>query len=460
MEQDLTYRNLEAEQSVIGAALQDTKAAELVAEMDTEEFSEPAHRVLQGIIRDMVKGHKPIDLVTMHSELIGRKQEEIVGGIPYLMTVMNKVPTTANVKTYINIVRECCSRRRMKAIGQALISASADGTRTVDDIREAAALTIRDVKAGEAVRLISQGEAAIATYEMLGDRQKKEGEPETERVATGIKGIDKRTGGGLIGSKLMLIGARPSVGKSIFALTMCLNAARNGKRVLFSTLEMEADEITERVFANESLVNLSEITSDEISTESWEKMAEALPEVARLPIWYTTEADTVEALRRAAFNLYENGGIDLICVDYLQLMSGSKNRYGNRQEEVADISRGLKKLARELKIPIIALTQLSRFEKRDKGRKAPTMSDARESGAIEQDANIFILLHDPEIEEMKTEKEKQMHKALKDRGLQMILVKIDKNRQGKKGWFYLAFDGDHMRFLPIVREDDADADAR
>ena len=140
-------------------------------------------------------------------------------------------------------------------------------------------------------------------------------------------------------------------------------------------------------------------------------------------------------------------------MDYLQLMSGSKNRYGNRQEEVADISRGLKKLARELKIPIIALSQLSRFEKRDKGRKAPTMSDARESGAIEQDANIFILLHDPDIEELKTEEEKRMHKNLKDHGMQMIQVKIDKNRQGKKGWFYLAFDGDHMRFLPLSKEE-------
>jgi replicative DNA helicase len=266
--------------------------------------------------------------------------------------------------------------------------------------------------------------------------------------------LDKRTGGGLIGSKLMMIGARPSVGKSIFALTMCLNAARKGKKVLFSTLEMEADEITERVFANDSLVQLTEITSDEISTESWQKLASSLPAVSRLPIYYCTEADTVEELRRAAFTMYENGGIDLICVDYLQLMSGSKPRYGNRQEEVADISRGLKKLARELNVPIIALSQLSRFEKRDGKRRAPTMSDARESGAIEQDANIFILLHDPTIEELKTEDEKRMHKNLKDRGLTMIQVKIDKNRQGKKGWFYMAFDGDHMRFTPITKEDD------
>lgn len=450
---DLTYRNVEAEQSVLGAALQDPKAAELVAEMAPDEFNEPEHRVIHAAVKRMVREHTPVDLVTIHKVLTEQKQDAIVGGPTYLMKLMSATPTTANVKSYINIVRECCSRRRLRAIGQALIGASADGTRKVDEIRESAAVTIRDVKAGEGIRLISQEEAAISTYEKLSEHQKRDDQPETERVATGIKGIDKRTGGGLIGSKLMMIGARPSVGKSIFALTMCLNAARNGKRVLFSTLEMEADEITERVFANESLVPLTEITGDEISSDSWLKLAESLPRVSILPLYYCTDADTVEDLRKAAFSMYENGGIDLICVDYLQLMSGSKNRYGNRQEEVADISRGLKKLARELKIPIIALSQLSRFEKRDKGRKAPTMSDARESGAIEQDANIFILLHDPDIEELKTEEEKRMHKNLKDHGMQMIQVKIDKNRQGKKGWFYLAFDGDHMRFMPLTKED-------
>lgn len=449
---DLAYRNVEAEQSVLGAALQDAKAAELVAEMADDEFFEPEHRVIHATIRKMVREHTPIDLVTTHKAMKDQKLDAIIGP-QYLAKLIQQTPTAANVKSYINIVRECCSRRRLKAIGQALIGASADGTRKVDEIREQAALTIRDVKAGEGVRLISQEEAAVETFEKLSEHQKREDQPETERVATGIKGIDKRTGGGLIGSKLMMIGARPSVGKSIFALTMCLNAARNGKRVLFSTLEMESDEITERVFANESLVPLTEITSDEIAEESWLKLAESLPRVSMLPLYYCTDADTVEELRKAAFSMYENGGIDLICVDYLQLMSGSKNRYGNRQEEVADISRGLKKLARELKIPIIALSQLSRFEKRDKGRKAPTMSDARESGAIEQDANIFILLHDPDIEELKTEEEKRMHKNLKDHGMQMIQVKIDKNRQGKKGWFYLAFDGDHMRFLPLTKED-------
>ena len=450
---DLTYRNVEAEQSVLGAAIQDPKAAELVAEMADDEFNEPEHRIIHRVIRKMVKEHIPIDIITMDKVLNEEKLSRMVGGTAYVLQLVGNVPTTANVKTYINIVRECCSRRRMRAIGQALIEASADGMRTVDEIREKAAITIRDVKAGESIRLISQEEAAMTTYEKLAQQQKQADRPETERVATGIKGIDKRTGGGLIGSKLMMIGARPSVGKSIFALTMCLNAARQQKRVLFSTLEMEADEITERVFANESLVPLTEITSDEISPDSWLKLAEALPKVSYLPLWYCTDADTVEELRRAAFSMYENGGIDLICVDYLQLMTGSKTRYGSRQEEVADISRGLKKLARELNVPIIALTQLSRFEKRDKGRKAPTMSDARESGAIEQDANIFILLHDPEIDELKTEDEKRMHKNLKDNGLQMIQVKIDKNRQGKKGWFYLAFDGDHMRFLPIMKEE-------
>ena len=146
---DLTYRNVEAEQSVLGAALQDTKAAELVAEMADDEFNEPEHRVIHAAIRRMVKENVPIDLLTIHKVLCEQKQDAIIGGAAYLAKLVGAVPTTANVKTYINIVRECCSRRRLKAIGQALIGASADGGRTVDEIREKAAVTIRDVKAGE-----------------------------------------------------------------------------------------------------------------------------------------------------------------------------------------------------------------------------------------------------------------------------------------------------------------------
>lgn len=449
------YSNTDSEMSVLGAAMQDAKALKLVIEMAPEEFTLPEHRLILMAMKSLAEDGKPVDLVTMHDRLSAGKKIDIIGGVAYLMRLISFTPTTANVKTHIGIVRECSARRQLKSIGEALINASGDKERTIDEIREKAALTIRDVKAGETVKLISQEEALMMTYEKMDEAQKREGKP-NDRIMTGIRGLDKRTGG-LAGSKLVVIGARPSVGKSIFAMSICMNAAKAGKRVLYVSLEMEADEIMEREFAAASLVPLTEITSNEIQEESWMKLAQSIGYLASQQIFYCTEADTVEDIRKAAFFLFENGGIDLICVDYIQLMEATYARKQNRQEQVAEISRGLKKLAQEMKIPIIALSQLNRSsEKTQTGRRvkrAPTMSEARESGAIEQDANIFILLHDPDVDELEGDDLKRMFKNLKDRGMKLIHVNVDKNRQGKKGWFYVAFDGDHMRFLSLSKED-------
>lgn len=449
------YSNTDSEMSVLGAAMQDAKALKLVIEMAPEEFTLPEHRLILMAMKSLAEDGKPVDLVTMHDRLSAGKKIDIIGGVAYLMRLISFTPTTANVKTHIGIVRECSARRQLKSIGEALINASGDKERTIDEIREKAALTIRDVKAGETVKLISQEEALMMTYEKMDEAQKREGKP-NDRIMTGIRGLDKRTGG-LAGSKLVVIGARPSVGKSIFAMSICMNAAKAGKRVLYVSLEMEADEIMEREFAAASLVPLTEITSNEIQEESWMKLAQSIGYLASQQIFYCTEADTVEDIRKAAFFLFENGGIDLICVDYIQLMEATYARKQNRQEQVAEISRGLKKLAQEMKIPIIALSQLNRSsEKTQTGRRvkrAPTMSEARESGAIEQDANIFILLHDPDVDELEGDELKRTFKNLKDRGMKLIHVNVDKNRQGKKGWFYVAFDGDHMRFLSLSKED-------
>lgn len=449
------YSNTDSEMSVLGAAMQDAKALKLVIEMAPEEFTLPEHRLILMAMKSLAEDGKPVDLVTMHDQLSAGKKIDIIGGVAYLMRLISFTPTTANVKTHIGIVRECSARRQLKSIGEALINASGDKERKIDEIREKAALTIRDVKAGETVKLISQEEALMMTYEKMDEAQKREGKP-NDRIMTGIRGLDKRTGG-LAGSKLVVIGARPSVGKSIFAMSICMNAAKAGKRVLYVSLEMEADEIMEREFAAASLVPLTEITSNEIQEESWMKLAQSIGYLASQQIFYCTEADTVEDIRKAAFFLFENGGVDLICVDYIQLMEATYARKQNRQEQVAEISRGLKKLAQEMKIPIIALSQLNRSsEKTQTGRRvkrAPTMSEARESGAIEQDANIFILLHDPDVDELEGDELKRTFKNLKDRGMKLIHVNVDKNRQGKKGWFYVAFDGDHMRFLSLSKED-------
>ena len=442
------YTNIEAEINVLGAAMQSDKALKAVVEMDPDDFSEPAHRLILNAMKDLNRAGTPVDLVTMYAELQKSNRIEIIGGAAYLPQLISSVVTTANVKSYIRIVRECATRRRLRSIGESLIQESAESEKNVDEIRETAALDIRKVKGDGGIRLVNQEQAVIDTYEQLSDAQKREDHPDN-RIMTGLGPLDKMTGG-LYGSKLMIIGARPSVGKSIFAMTICLNAAKQGKRVLYITMEMKVNELMEREFASASMVNLSEITSGEISEDGWIKLAESIPTLVSRQIFYCTDGYTVEDIRRAAFMLYEDGGIDLICVDYLQLLEGSKKR-SNRQEEVSDISRGLKRLAQELNIPIIALSQLNRGNAKEK--RPPTMNDARESGAIEQDANIFLLLHDPDVDELKNEDLRRLHKNLGDRGMKLIYVNVDKNRQGRKGIFYIAFDGDHMRFLPLSKEE-------
>lgn len=448
---DAAFSNFEAEQSALGAAIRSQSALKLVVELDPAELYYPAHRLILQAMKELYSSNDKVDLVTLDHKLGAAERIKAVGGINYIVEIVEKTPSASGIKSYIGIIKDCAGRRKLKAIGEALIKASGDLERKIDDTREKAALSIKDVRTGDAVPVISQADAVIQTYDKIAESQKQEGQPEKDRIRTGFKKLDELTGG-LYGSKMIVIGARPSVGKSIFALTMCVNAARQGKRVLFVSLEMEADEIMEREFAAESSVSLSEITSDKVSTEAWEKLAESMNVISKRQIFYCTEAFTVERVRKAAFQVYESGGLDLICVDYLQLMSVPRGR-GNRNEEVSEISRGLKRLAQEMKIPIIALSQLNRSSEKSVGgkkvKREPTMSEARDSGAIEQDANIFILLHDPGKDEIE-EHNKETYEALKKQKMKMILVNVDKNRQGKKARFYVAFDGEHQKFINIA----------
>ena len=443
------FANEEAEMSVLGAMLQDKKAVDRAKEaLDVTDFTFPEYRVLYSALLEMDNKGIPIDLVTSSTELGQQNKLDMIGGISALMRLMANVPTTANVGYYIRIVKDCSSRRKLKEIGTEMIRKAGYLEEEIDSIREKAALAVRDVKGSSGIKIVNQQDAIMSTYEAIERNQKREGQ-ENNRIRTGIGPLDKMTGG-LTGSKLMIIGARPSVGKSIFAMTICANAAKQGKKVLYVSCEMEVEELMEREMAGVSMVPLSEITSDEVTEDGWMKLAQSLPELAQRQIYYCTEIYLVEEVRKAAFHLYENGGLDLICVDYIQLLKSAQKR-NSRQEEVADISRSLKWLAQELKIPVIALTQLNRASAREK--RPPTMAEARESGAIEQDANIFLLLHDPDVDELKTEDLRRMHKAWKERGLKLIYVNVDKNRQGKKGIFYIGFDGDHMRFLPLRKDD-------
>ena len=449
------YYNIEAEMALLGIVLEDNKYLKLVTETSPDEFYDQRHKVIQAAMKGLAQEGTAVDLVTMDAWLTRNKLYESSGGAVYLIECLEVGFLKSQAQNYLNIIHECAMRRALYRIGKELMEKT-DSADSPEDIRDWASRTVKEIRLGDAAQVISMMDACVATYNQLSDEQQKPDQP-TRKILSGIATLDNKLGG-LRGGEYVAIGARPSVGKSILALTFCVNAAMQGKRVLLVSLEMNEVQITERILADKSGVPLNVITSGNIEADGWEKLAMAVNPVSQLPLWYSLEATTVEKVRRCAYQLYENGGLDMIAIDYLQLMEATYAKKQSRQEQISEISRGLRKLAAELKIPILVLTQLNRssVNERVDGKKVkrePTMSEARESGAIEQDANVFILLHNPGKDEMRDENERELWDNLDKQGYTMMRLIIDKNRQGKRGRLTVAFDGDHMRFLPIVRKE-------
>lgn len=448
----------ETEKALLGIAMQDAGTLKTVTDTSDGTFCDPRHLAILAGMRDLVRAGTPVDLVTLDNWLSRSGRQNEAGGTAYLMECMQAGWNVSGAGSYLSILNECAMRRRLRKIGSELIERCAS-MEDPEDIRDWASRTVKELRMGDTSRLISMQEATMAAYAQIESDQRRDDQP-TGRIFSGIAKLDEKLGG-LHGGEYVAIGARPSVGKSILALTFCVNAARQGKRVLLVSLEMDEVQITERVFADQSGVTMGKITSDHVTAEEWSMLATAAADMSRLPLWYCLDATTVDKVRRAAYQLYESGGLDMIAVDYLQLMEATYAKRQNRQEQIAEISRGLRLLAAELKIPILVLTQLNRssVSERVDGKKVkrePTMSEARESGSIEQDANIFILLHDPGKDEMENEVKRRQWEALKAQGLTMLWIIIDKNRQGKKGRVTAAFDGDHMRLLSTMKGDMGD----
>lgn len=449
------YYSIEAEQALIGIVLNNNALLKLVTELAPDNLYDQRHKIIRAAMAALAKAASPVDLITLNDWLTKSGQLEAIGGTAYLVDCMQAGFLESNAKHYLKILHECAMRRALYRIGKELMDRTAS-IESPEDVRDWVSRTVKDLRMGDSAQLISIWDACTSTYQQLEADQQKADEP-TKKILSGIATLDNKLGG-LRGGEYVAIGARPSVGKSILALTFCVNAARAGKRVLLVSLEMNEIDITERILADKGNVPLNVLTSGNIDEEGWKGIAASIGHIAGLPLWYSLEATTVDKVRRAAYQLYEDGGLDMIAIDYLQLMEATYATRQSRQEQISEISRGLRKLAAELKIPILVLTQLNRssVNERVDGKKVkrePTMSEARESGAIEQDANVFILLHNPDKDEMRDDVERETWDNLNKQGLTMMRLIIDKNRQGKRGRLTVAFDGDHMRFLPIVRKE-------
>src|SRR5215475_12051677 len=385
--------NLDAERSILGAILLDNNALNAAIEsLKPEDFFIPQHRSIFTRMIALGESQQAIDLVTLTEELHRRSELESSGGAPYLASLIDGMPRVTNVEHYARIVKE-------KAVLRNLIHAThhiqqralegEDGADMILDSAESSIFAIAEdrIKAG----LIPIKDIVRDNFERL-ERIFREGKSITG-VSTGYVELDKLLSG-LQASELLILAARPSQGKTALALNLAENISiRAGMPVAFFSLEMSKESLLQRLVASVAQIDAHKFRTGHLSREDWRRMTEALGTIASAPIWIDDAGSTsVLEIGAKARRLKRDKGLKLLVVDYLQLIT-ARGRFGNRQEEVASISRGLKGLAKELQIPVLVLSQLTRAPERDE--RGPQLSDLRESGAIEQDADVVMFIYRP-----------------------------------------------------------------
>jgi replicative DNA helicase len=429
--------SVEAEQSVLGALLIDGHAWDQVADIVTaEDFYRPDHRLIFEAFNELVALSRPGDVVTVSEQLERRGRLVDAGGLAYLGTLARDTPTAANARSYAQIVRERSLLRRLVDAGREIASSvfGDDGLSARDLVDKAEGLVFEIAEKG------TRGEGAVRVSSLLSPLIDKIDEwhrnPDQLRgLATGFTDFDRKTGG-LRPGDLIVVAGRPSMGKSTLAVNMAEYAAVSPDvkaSVAIFSLEMPAEQVVTRMLASIGHVPLNSLRTGQISDDDWVRITAATSQLSEARIFIDeTPALTPTELRARARRIKREHGLDLIVVDYMQLMQvpGSKE---NRATEIAEISRGLKALAKELSVPVIALSQLNRgVEQRQE--KKPVMSDLRESGAIEQDADMILLIYRDEVYDKNTTKKG------------MAEIDLAKHRNGEIGTFILTFQGQYTRF--------------
>jgi replicative DNA helicase len=433
-------QSVEAEQSVLGSILIDPEAVLKVADfLHGPDFYRPQHADIYEAMLALHNPREPIDLVTLGDELTRRDRLEGVGGPAYLATLMNAVPTAVHVEHYGRIVEQ-------KAVLRNLIAAAG---RIAAVGYEEAHDTAAAIDQAESILFEISQRRTVAGFETLStllgqayDRLEylHEHRGQILGIPTGLAGLDTLLGG-LQPSDLVILAARPSVGKTSLALNVALHAAvHEQKRVAIFSLEMSREQLALRLLSSETGINPRPLQTGFMEETDWSKIAKVMNDMATARMWIDDSPTlSVLELRTKARRLeVEQQGIDLVIVDYLQLMQASTpTREPNRVQEVSEISRGLKNLARELKVPVLALSQLSRNVEQRGGQGEPRLSDLRESGSLEQDADVVIFLYRAEGE------------ANPDAEVELVKAKVAKHRNGPIGEVPLQFRRKTTRFHAV-----------
>ena len=425
-------QNLEAEVSVLGSLMLDKDAIVKVADIvNPEDFYETKNKIIYEAVQELFIKNTSIDILTVTNILEERKMLDKIGGSSYLTELINSVPSAANVVHYASIVRKKGTLRRLISTANEISNSAYEEEKDIDAVLDFAETQLFGVSQKHLKQnFVSIHNVLSATFERIDELHRDQGK--LRGLSTGFVDLDQKLGG-LQKSDLVILAARPSMGKTSLALDMIRHIGVNMKvPVGIFSLEMSKDQLVDRLLSSQSDVNLWKIRTGHLNDEDFEKIGEAMGVLSEAPIYIDDAAgSTVMEVKTKARRLHMEHGVGLIVVDYLQLMSGRNT--DNRVQEVSEISRSLKILARELNIPVVALSQLSR-NLENRPDKVPQLSDLRESGSIEQDADVVMFIYREDADNFEN-----------------VKLTIEKHRNGPTGEIDLIFRGDRLKFYGMEK---------
>ncbi|WP_257351733.1 replicative DNA helicase [Pseudalkalibacillus decolorationis] len=434
--------NIEAEQAVLGAVFLEPEALTSATELlMPDDFYRAAHQRIFSVMVDLSEKGEPIDLVTVTSDLQDRRLLEEVGGVSYLSDLANAVPTAANIDYYGQIVEEKSLLRRLIRTATDIAANGYSREDEVEEILNEAEKNILEVAQRKNTgAFISIKDVLVQAYDNIEMLQNSKGD--ITGIPTGFVELDRMTAG-FQRNDLIIVAARPSVGKTAFALNIAQNVAtKTDENVAIFSLEMGAEQLVMRMLCAEGNIDAQRLRTGHLQSEDWQKLTMAMGSLSNAGIYIDdTPGVRVSEIRAKCRRLKQEKGLGMILIDYMQLIRGNGKSGENRQQEVSEISRSLKALARELEVPVISLSQLSRgVESRQD--KRPMMSDIRESGSIEQDADIVAFLYRDDYYDKESESKN------------IIEIIIAKQRNGPVGTVELAFVKEYNKFVNLERRHD------
>jgi replicative DNA helicase len=435
-------QNLDAEKSLLGAVLIDEETlADISEHVKPKDFYDKRHATIFGGMTRLYERHKPVDLLTLSEELKKKDELDLVGGSAYLTELTNYVPTAAHAEAYAEMVALKAVRRRLIKASSMISELGYDEDNTTQELLEKAEAELFSVSD----QTLKQDLVSIETilndsFDRMEELHRNKGA--LRGVRTGYRDLDNMTAG-LQRSDLIILAARPAMGKTTLVTNLAYNVATVAKQaVLFFSLEMSKEQLVDRMLADASGVDAWNIRTGNLSDEDFSKLSDAMGEMAEAPIFIDdTPGVSVLEMRTKARRIAHEQPIGLIIIDYLQLMQGSGKHDGNRVQEVSEISRGLKLIARELNVPVIALSQLSRSVE-SRSPQIPQLADLRESGSIEQDADIVMFIYREAYYNPETEREN------------ITDLIIAKHRNGPVGKVELYFHPERLRFMSLDKRHD------